>query len=451
MSCDTTSIYIDPLHVLGGIIDITTLAGTGTGETLVNDGTGNDLVTKDLIAGAGITLTPTATDITIVNAVATPTLQDAYDNGGGPPQIVLTPADGPVTIQDNAVPTGGNLFAVQDSGGAVDVLSVDATSVTVDGKLNVTGAIDPTALVLNEQAAIPIAPVAGTGTLWVQDNAANDLVYTSGAGVDSVLSALNLQDVYANSTTPQIALDDFSTPFVVRGKASTPFSGEVFRVERSNGFPVFTITAGPSVTIENLLQTDRINVEERITFTTDTALPFIPNNTTTVLYARETSPPGGPARLIQRTFGEEIDITTPLTTSLVSTDSGFQFDGPWNAGGGGSETFTLDFYRVGGLAYVKFRAQTYPKDGTGATTMNSSGSFVPAELRPPADVRVPIIIVDTGATTQGSLIVLTSGFMSISVYDSGTESYGGFTNGGAQAGQLCPFDDDTIASWIIDT
>lgn len=42
-------------------------AGTGTHETLVNDGTGPALATKGLIAGTGISLSSTATDITITN------------------------------------------------------------------------------------------------------------------------------------------------------------------------------------------------------------------------------------------------------------------------------------------------------------------------------------------------------------------------------------------------
>ena len=43
-------------------------AGTTTHESLVNDGTGPTLATKGLIAGTGITLSSTATDITITNS-----------------------------------------------------------------------------------------------------------------------------------------------------------------------------------------------------------------------------------------------------------------------------------------------------------------------------------------------------------------------------------------------
>lgn len=47
------------------------LAGTGAGESLVNNGTGPNLVTKDLVAGSGITLSGGPTSITITNTVST--------------------------------------------------------------------------------------------------------------------------------------------------------------------------------------------------------------------------------------------------------------------------------------------------------------------------------------------------------------------------------------------
>jgi len=176
MSCDTTSIYIDPLMVLGGIIDITTMAGTGTGSTLVNDGLGNALVTKDLIAGTGVTFTVTATDITI-NATAAD-LQSAYDASTSP-EIIVDAVRGALTIRDNAVPIGANLFEVLNSASAPR-FTVDVSGATVQGKLTVTGLIDPTGLVLDASlGGVPGGvPGVGNGTLWV-DNATQELRYTN--------------------------------------------------------------------------------------------------------------------------------------------------------------------------------------------------------------------------------------------------------------------------------
>jgi len=164
--------------VLGGILDITTLAGTGTGSTIVNDGLGNDLVLKDLINGTGVTFGITADDITI-NATAA-TLQTAYDASASP-EIIVDATRGALTIQDNAVPIGANLFEVQTSGGALDVFYVDVSGATVDGKLNVTGLIDPTGLILAAQGALP----GGTRTIWV-DSADDTLKYQGGSGQNNL-------------------------------------------------------------------------------------------------------------------------------------------------------------------------------------------------------------------------------------------------------------------------
>lgn len=61
-------------------------------------------------------------------------------------------------------------------------------SVIVNGKLTVTGLIDPTGLVLTEQSSNP-APVApGTGTLWVRDDAPTIPMFTDDTGADWQIS-----------------------------------------------------------------------------------------------------------------------------------------------------------------------------------------------------------------------------------------------------------------------
>lgn len=63
-----------------------------------------------------------------------------------------------------------------------------AGNVKVTGKLDVDGLIDPTGLVLDEQATVPGgAPAAAKGTLWVRNDTPNVLVFTDDAGTDHVL------------------------------------------------------------------------------------------------------------------------------------------------------------------------------------------------------------------------------------------------------------------------
>jgi hypothetical protein len=62
-----------------------------------------------------------------------------------------------------------------------------AGGLLVEGKLTVTGTIDPTDLVLDEQTDHPTAPAAGKGILWVRDDTPNVLVFTDDDGTDTVL------------------------------------------------------------------------------------------------------------------------------------------------------------------------------------------------------------------------------------------------------------------------
>lgn len=97
----------------------------------------------------------------------------------------------------------------------------DSTGVTGDftvpGKLTVGGLIDPTGLVLNDQATVPGGtPAAGYGTVWVKTD--KTLHFTNSDGTDKDLSAAatvawgGITGTLADQTDLQTALD---------GKAST--------------------------------------------------------------------------------------------------------------------------------------------------------------------------------------------------------------------------------------
>ncbi len=62
-----------------------------------------------------------------------------------------------------------------------------SSTLTVDGKLTVTGLIDPTGLVIDEKANVAgtgHSTAAGKGLLWVKDDAPNRLYFTDDAGTD---------------------------------------------------------------------------------------------------------------------------------------------------------------------------------------------------------------------------------------------------------------------------
>ena len=94
-----------------------------------------------------------------------------------------------------------------------------AGEVTINGKLTVTGLIDPTGLVLDEQATVPFSTTAGMGTLWVRNDTPNVLVFTDDAGTDFDLNGgggvANLQEAYEGGNT--ITTDSTNGGFDVSG------------------------------------------------------------------------------------------------------------------------------------------------------------------------------------------------------------------------------------------
>lgn len=75
---------------------------------------------------------------------------------------------------------------VRISVGGNTKVAVDTTTVALSTGINVT--LD-TGILFTERAAVPAAPGAGNGYLWVRNDTPNVLVYTDDAGTDTVLGA----------------------------------------------------------------------------------------------------------------------------------------------------------------------------------------------------------------------------------------------------------------------
>jgi hypothetical protein len=91
-------------------------------------------------------------------------------------------------------------------------------SVVVNGKLTVTGLIDPTGLVLSEQATDPASTAAGEGTFWVRDDAPNTPMFTDDSGSDWELVRVpgsGGSPVWNLVSTPGPAYAASNTEFVV--------------------------------------------------------------------------------------------------------------------------------------------------------------------------------------------------------------------------------------------
>jgi len=196
-----------------------TLASAGGTETLVNDGTGPSLATKGLTAGSGVSLTGTATDITIANT----------DPGSA---VTLTSAGGTETLVNDGIgPALANKGLTAGTGISLSSTATDVTvtnsapdqvvALTAGTGIGITGVypnftitnsspssggtVTSVGLALPTEFAISGSPVTGAGTLTGSWNAqsANAVLAgpTSGGAATPTFRALVSGDIPDISAT----------------------------------------------------------------------------------------------------------------------------------------------------------------------------------------------------------------------------------------------------------
>jgi len=103
--------------------------------------------------------------------------------------------------------------------------TVETNDLEVDGKLTVTGLIDPTGVVLDEQAAVPSPTIAGKGTLWVRNDAPNRLMFTDDTGADFPLGTGGDVNGPAAATDTAVAIFDGATGKLIKNSSLTTATG----------------------------------------------------------------------------------------------------------------------------------------------------------------------------------------------------------------------------------
>ena len=128
---------------------------------------------------------------------------------------------------DNAIVRwdGTNGDAVQDSGVVIDD-SDNVTGIadlTMTGKLTVGGLIDPTGLVISEEASCPWTPEAGYGAVWVRDDTPSVLMFTDDAGTDYEVATTGgvVTSVFSRSGAVTAAADDYAASEVTNDSGVT--------------------------------------------------------------------------------------------------------------------------------------------------------------------------------------------------------------------------------------
>lgn len=91
----------------------------------------------------------------------------------------------------------------------------------VEGKLTVTGLIDPTGLVLAQQASDPASTGAGEGTVWVKNDSPTTLWFTDSAGSDIQVVGGSTGTPWTESPVGTIYPTTYATDDVIIGANST--------------------------------------------------------------------------------------------------------------------------------------------------------------------------------------------------------------------------------------
>jgi len=166
----------------GGSVTITTDSGASGNFTYgsITIQTPDCVSTNNQISGD---ITIQAGQNGIRNVPGSDVLITAGDSFGGGANragdVVITAGD-----QNNAVSGGDGGDIILNPGSSANAT---AGEVRVNGKLTVTGLIDPTGVAYTEQASVPFSTTAGFGTVWVRNDSPNVLVFTNDAGDDHVL------------------------------------------------------------------------------------------------------------------------------------------------------------------------------------------------------------------------------------------------------------------------
>jgi hypothetical protein len=246
---------------------------------------GNTLEHSNWITNLGIIYTPGVTEqlYTLYMSQTFNNMQNVYNNG---PEIFIDETIGPLVLRDIEPSQSSNLFEITNNDKTNTYFSVNQDEITINGKLTVTGLLDPTGCQFIEQSSNPGIVAPGNGTIWVRNDSPNVLIYTDDLGNDTVLGLTGeetLQETYDYSSTGIIILDSIRGPFGLRDNIN-PLNTNLFEVQNYNqSIKYFTVDSN-GVSIEGtLLVSDDTTINGILLVNDDTAINgelIVDNNTT---------------------------------------------------------------------------------------------------------------------------------------------------------------------------
>ena len=303
------------------------------------------------------------TQIPLNGGGGTVDLQTAYDNStAGVAEIVFDSTRGGLSLQDAVVPIGSNLLEVQNNGGSTTYFSVDTSGATIDGKLTVTGLIDPTGLQLESQAANPGSVTATNGTFWVQTGAPTLPYFTDSTGTDYNLlnaGAVNLQMAYDEGPTGEINLDSGVGGIIISDEAGGGIGSNLFDVQNTSSSSIFAVDASGATVTGKLTVTGLID-PTGLQCTEQSANPGVVAGGNGTFWVRDDSPnvpvftnDAGTDYVVNSFLGNSDTPSTFVANSILAVNNGgtaVEFSNNWqgtNTDITGSSLALIDGSNVG--------------------------------------------------------------------------------------------------------
>lgn len=161
-----------------------------------------------------------------------------------------------ISAGDSLVSTGGDIRLNPGTGPGGD------GAVVVNGKLTVTGLIDPTGMLFSGQAVLPSAVAGGEGLIWVDNTVVpSRLIFTDDTGINTIVGS--------GGATTLASLTDVSIAAPVLGEVLTYNGAQWQNLPGSGGSPLSTILALGNATGANDII---VNTGQQLTAQTDLLL-----------------------------------------------------------------------------------------------------------------------------------------------------------------------------------
>jgi hypothetical protein len=245
---------------------ILTLVNAGSNAAVLTNNDTNSTAGNRITTGSGNSISiPVGASITLVydsaaslwraSSGSSTTLQTAYNNSTSP-QITLSSANGGLVVQDASSAIGADLFTVQSNGATTKYFNVDATTVTVNDNLSVSGTYNTNTFTSTSLAfGGASGSVSSAGNLSLQAGSTNSLLLDSaGAGSVTLGSNATTINVGASNVAHTIHVGDggtSTTQTITIGSSGSASSAVTIIAGSSGGITLngdITVSSGKNFT-----------------------------------------------------------------------------------------------------------------------------------------------------------------------------------------------------------